>query len=60
MHVGAVTACSQCASPLWAEWAELEPISGLLIHLVACLRCGAAFLFATAPAGVQPREEDEA
>lgn len=55
---GRLTTCSQCGGALWLEDEQLEPISALLIGIVSCLRCGAAWICAT-PSGLTAQEDDD-
>lgn len=56
---GRLTTCSGCGGPLFdidgGEW--LEPLSGLYIGHVGCLRCGRRFMYQRAPEDWR-RDED--
>lgn len=60
MHVtGRFVDCSQCGGALWLEDERIEPVSALLIGIMACLRCGANFLYAAYPNGVRPAKRHD-
>lgn len=47
MHVGGrPPSCSDCDAPVWDVSKRLDPLSGLVIGEVNCLRCEGAWLYA--------------
>lgn len=58
MHVGRRSVCSVCGGVPFDDgrpW--LDVVSGLLIGIATCLRCGAGFIYALRAA--PPTEEDD-